>query len=329
MKIRELLLLIVITLILTSCNTVPSNNSSASQFIQPMKQKEVLSPFTQFENLERNEDMVFNSKLLDDILKSYGIYDRLLEKVPKEDYIDSLCSDIKINGFSIENKKVAVLQIIKGHLYIYIMFSNSDDKWMVDGFAYQKEREKPEYRVEKSSDQAKYWLVIRHEANHGSGLQLFDEIWYNPDGSVAGEYPVEGSALFFPEMVVPEANAYFSASVDYDGDSSIYLSYSISFEYTYKSNAKDSGLYGLQSKFRPAVRDNWEYDLKTRQLKFLSCDTGLPQGFSRMEHLASDDFGILQGYIDFYRTRLGDKKVATLGEWEKFISAAPGLTSEK
>jgi|GEM_PF-3071424 len=322
MKIRGLLL-IAITLILTSCNAVPPNNSSASQAQTSMKSKEVSSPLTQFENLERNGDMSFDGRLLDDLLRSYAIYDRLLEKVPKEDYLDSICSDIKINGFSIGNKKVALLQINKGHLYIYVMFSNKKDKWIVDGFTYQREREKPEYRVEKSGDQAKYWLVIRHEANHGNGLQLFDEIWYNPDGSVAGEYPSEGSALFFPELVIPEANAYFSASVDYDGDSRVYLSYSISFEYTYGSNTKDSGLYALQSKFRPAVRDNWEYDLKTQQLEFISCDPGLPQGFSRMEQVASADFGILQGYIDFYRTRLGDKKVATLGEWEKFISAVP------
>ncbi len=323
MKIRALLIIIVSILLLTSCNAAPSNDSSASQALQPIEQKEVVSPFTQFESLERDADMGFNSRLLDDLLKSYGIYDRLMGKVPKEDYIDSPCSDIKINGFNIGNKKVAVLQIIKGHLYIYIMFSKNEDKWIADGFAYQKEREKPEYRVEASGDQTKYWLVLRHEANHGSGLQLFDESWYNPDGSVAGEYPVEGSALFFPQMVIPEANAYFSASVAYDGDSRVYLAYSISFEYAYKSNSKDSGFYGLQSKYRPVVRDNWEYDLKTGQLKFLSCDPELPQGFSSLEHVASADFGILQGYIDFYRTRLGDKKVSTLGEWEKFISAGP------
>jgi hypothetical protein len=38
-----------------------------------------------------------------------------------------------------------------------------------------------------------------------------------------------------------------------------------------------------------------------------------------MKHVASADYGILQGYIDFYKTRLGDKKITTLEEWENFV----------
>jgi len=56
-----------------------------------------------------------------------------------------------------------------------------------------------------------YWLVVRHEANHGTGLYIYDEIWYNPDGSVAAEYPLEGSVLFFPQNIDPEAYAHFPA----------------------------------------------------------------------------------------------------------------------
>ncbi len=317
--IRELLFLVVITFILTSCSAISSDNPSNSQSLASVKSNEVLSPFTQFENLKKRGETGINREQVDNILRSYGIYDKVLAKVPKEDYVNSICLDVKINGFNVGNKKVAVLQINKGHMYIYIMFSNNSDIWIVDGFMYQNERDKPEYRVEQSIDETQYWLVVNHEVNHGTGLQIFDEIWYNPDGSIAGEYPVAGSTLFFPQIVEPDANTYFSAFADYDGDSKIHLSYSISFEYGYKDNSQDLSWYRFQSKYSPAIRENWEYDLKTQQLKFLSCDPALPQSYGTIKHVASQEYGILQGYIDFYRTRLGDKKVTTLGEWEKFM----------
>jgi hypothetical protein len=200
------------------------------------------------------------------------------------------------------------------------MFSNSGDKWIVNGFAYQNERGEPEYRVVQSSDGKRYWLVVKHESNHGTGLYIYDEIWYNPDGSVAAEYPLEGSTLFFPQMIEPAANTYFSTSANYDGDSTISLSYSVSFVYSYKDSFQTPGyVYKFQSEYCPVLRENWEYDLKTQQLKFVSCDPAIPESFSTMKHVVSADYGILQGYIDFYRTRLWDKKITTLAEWEKFM----------
>ena len=316
--IRELVLLIALVFILTSCNTTLPSQPSNSLSLASVKPKEVLSPFTQFENLKRGE-VGIDGEQVDNILRSYGIYDRVLAKVPKEAYIDSFCSDVIISGFSVGNKKVAVLLIEKGHLCVYIMFSSSNDKWIVDGFTYQNERDKPEYRIEQSSDRTRYWLVVKHEANHGTGLCIYDEIWYNPDGSVAAEYPIEGSTLFFPQIVEPDTNTYFSTSAYYDGDSKISLSYLISFVYGYKDKSQESGSYKFQSKYCPVIRDYWEYDLKTQQLKFVSSDPDLPENFSTMKHVASAEYGILQGYIDFYRTRLGDKKITTLGEWEKFM----------
>ncbi len=318
--IRELLFLVVFTFILTSCNAVSSDHSLSSQPLSPVKSNnEVLSPFIQFENLKKGEDLGIDREQVDNILRSYGIYDKVLAKVHKEDYTNLNNLDVRIDGYNIGNKKVALLGISKGHIYIYVLLSNNSDKWLVNGFVCQNERYKPEYRVEQSIDKTKYWLVVRHEANHGTGLQIFDEIWYNPDGSVAGEYPVEGSTLFFPQIVEPEANTYFSASAaDYDGDYKINLSYSISFEYGYKDNSQDLNRYRFQSKYSPAI-EYWEYDLKTRQLKFISCDPALPQSFTAMKHSASSEYAILQGYIDFYGTRLGDKKITTLEEWEKFM----------
>lgn len=313
--IRELLLLIVLSFILASCDAVSSGHPSNLPTLTSVKQNEELSPFIQFQNLKREETGI-DSEQVDDILRLYGIYDSIWTKVPEEAFTNSYCRDVRISGFSIGDKKIAVLLINKGHFYVYVMFSNSNGKWTVDGFAYQNERDEPEYRVEQSEDGTKYWLVVKHEANHGTGLYIYDEIWYNPDGSAAAEYPIEGSTLFLPEIIKPCADTYFSTSAFYDGNSKISLSYSISFVYGYKDNFQDNG---FRSEYRPVIRDYWEYDLSTQQLEFISCDPALPEGLSAMKHAVSAEYGILQGYIDFYRTRLGDKKITTLGEWEKFV----------
>lgn len=319
MKIIRGLLLIILILTLVSCNTSSTSNPSNSLSKTPVEPADALSPFTQFESIKRGETGI-NGEQVDNILRSYGIYEKILEKVTQNVYNDSSYYDVKINGFDIGNKKVAVLLIDKGHLYIYVLFSNSGDKWVVNGFAYQNEREKPEYRIEQSSDGTRYWLVVKHEANHGTGLYIYDEIWFNPDGSIAAEYPLEGSTLFFPENIEPAANTYFSTSANYDGDSTISLDYSVSFVYSYKDGIQNPEYTNkFQSEYRPAIRETWQYDLKTQQLKFVSSEPALPQSFSAMKHKVSAEYGILQGYIDFYSTRLGDKKITTLAEWEKFM----------
>lgn len=316
--IKKSLLLIAITIILTSCSTTEPSGPSNSPSLTSVKQNDVLSPFTQFEKLKRGEAGI-DSEQVDNILKSYGIYDRVLEKVPNEICSIPFCDDVRISGFNIGNKNIALLLIKKVNTHIYVMFSNSDDKWIADGFTCQTERYEPEYRIEQSSDGARYWLVVKHEANHGTGIKISDEIWYNPDGSQAAEYPIEGYNLFFPEIVESGAEAHFSTSASYDGDSKIGLSYRISFVFGYKDNFQDSYNYRFKSEYRPVIFDSWEYDLKTKQLKFESSYPDLPEGFSTMKHIVSGEYGILQGYVDFYRTRLGDKKITTLEEWEKFM----------
>jgi len=317
---RALSLLALLVFILTSCNAASSTCPPDSFQLTLANQKDDISPFIQFLNIRRGE-MGIDSQELDSILKSYGIYDKLVAKVGKEDYNYSICRDVRIEGFSIGDGKAAVLLLDKAPLYVYVMFSNDKGKWTADGVAYLKEKERPEYRIEKSDDGTRYWLVVRHEANHGTGLYIYDEIWYNPDGSIAAEYPVEGGVLFFPQSIDPEAYAYFSGSVYYDGDSMISISYKVSFVYGDRDSYQDSGFYfyRFHSKFSPVIRDYWEYDLKTRQFKFASSLPDLPESFSTIVHAESEENGILQGYIDFYRARLGDKKVTTLEEWEKFM----------
>lgn len=321
-NIKKSLLLIACTFILTSCSTTVPNNPSNSPTLTSVNQNEVLSPFAQFENLKRGE-IGFDSEQVDNILKSYGIYDRVLEKVeekiPKDVYIDAACDDLRISGFNIGNKNIALFLIKKSHLHVYVMFSKNNDKWVVDGIACQNERFEPEYRVEQSSDGEKYWLVVKYEANHGTGIQIYNEIWYNPDGSEAAEYPLEGYDLFLPEMVESGAETYFSTSASFDGNSKIGLSYRIKFVYGYKDNYQDSDNYKFKSEYRPVMFDSWEYDLITKQLKYKSSYPDLTEGFSALKHVVSGEYGILQGYIDFYRTRLGNKKITTLEEWEKFM----------
>ena len=315
---KKLLLLVTLTIVLTSCSTPMSNNPANPGSVTSTESSVVLSPFTQFENLKRDATGI-NSEQMDEILWSYGIYDILLSNIPTEVYKDSVYLDVRISGFNVGNKKGAVLLIDKGHLFIFIMFSNTNGKWIANGFTYQTERDKPEYRVEQSSDQMRYWLVVKHEANHGTGLYIYDEVWYNPDGSVAAEYPIEGSNLFFPEDIEPGANTHFSTSASFDGDSKVSLAYSINFEYGYKDSIQDNAFYRFESVYHPVIREYWDYDLKTQQFKFISCQPTLPESLSKITHTVSAEYGILQGYIDFYKSRLGNKKITTLEEWEEFM----------
>ena len=318
--INKVLSFIVIAVFLTSCSLTQPGSSSDTPLTTQAGAKSVLSPFALFESIKKSEGIAFDRSQVDNVLKSYDIYDKIAEEIAETEFIESDYSDVAISGFSFGNKKVAIMLLRKGHLYIYIMFSNGEDKWKFDGFAYHNERFEPEYRVENSGDGEKYWLVVRHESNHGTGLQIHDEIWYNPDGSVAAQYPVEGSSEFFPQNIEPAAYANFTAYADYDGKSTISISYSVNFEYGYKESFNNrSYAYKFKSDYSPAIREYWNYDLQTQQLNFVSCSPDLHEGFSTLEHEVSPAFGMLQGYIDFYRIKLGDRKITTLGEWESFI----------
>lgn len=308
MKSKRIWLVLVIgVFILTSC----SQDSEHSV-------KAMLSPFEQYEKLKFEEEN--NDDQVDDILRTYGIYDKILENIPKEEYINTKLSNISIDGFRIGNKQCAMLLINKGHLYIYVMFSTIDNKkWLVDGFTYQMEREKPEYRIERSSNNENYYLVIKHEANHGTGLRIFNEIWYKSDGLVVAEYPIEESTLFFPELIEPTAMANFCTTANYNGESTIYLSYRINIEYSYKETSKNQGLSEFRSKYLPVIYENWEYDLKTQELIYVSSEPEFFGEYNTIKHRVSDEYGIIQGYIDFYRSKLGNNKITSLAEWENFI----------
>jgi len=326
---KALLVLIAIALLLSSCGNILAGNPDGTSEVNPegpenksslSEPENDVSPFAMFENLKVTDGNIIDSSEADNILKAYGIYDKIAEKLEGTEFIGSDYTDAEVSGFSIGSKKTAIMLLRKGHLHIYVMFSKWEDEWKADGFAYQNERFEPEYRIEHSVEEEKYWLVIRHESNHGTGLQIFEEIWYNPDGSVAAQYPVEGSSEFFPQNIEPTAYAYFTAFADYDGKNTITISYSVNFEYGYKESFKNqSYAYKFKSSYSPAIREYWKYDLQTQQFSFASCSPDLPGSFSTMKHESSPALGILQGYIDFYGTELGDGRIATLEEWESFM----------
>lgn len=273
------------------------------------------SPFNQFENLENSTEVGIDGEQVDNLLRTYNIYEKVIEKAIETGNAEAHYSDMSISVFSIGSGRVAVLHIVKGHLHIYIMFSRFSDEWMVDGFTCLNERINPEYRIEQSGDGSKYWLVIKYESNHGTGLQIFNEAWYNPDGTIAADYPAEGFIEFFPQVIKPSANAKFSVSANYDGGSNISLYYSISFIYHYEEN--NSQFSRFRCEYNPVIREHWEYNINSQQLDFITSDPALPEGM--VNHDLSADIGILQGYIDYYRTRLGNKAISTLEEWERFI----------
>jgi len=316
MKIIKILFILIIVTFMTSCNT--------SNFAEPALKDTggTVSPFVLFEDLKK-EDTGLSNNQADTILKAYGIYDRVAEKAGEDYFAEAIYDDVRIDCYNAGNKNIAILSIRKGHLFIYVMFSDKNSRWEVDGFVCQTERDKPEYRVEQSDDGERYWLVLGHESNHGTGLNIYDEIWYNPDGTIAAEYPVEGSALFLPQAIKPEAHACFSASASYDGDNSIYLSYTVNFEYDREKAFKDYGFYSFKSKFSPVIRDYWVFDLVKKTLEYVSSDPPLHEMFSSIKHEVSDEYGILQGYIDFYRMKLGNKEITTPEDWEMFMGQEP------
>ena len=76
--IKRLVILIVFSFVLASCNTALPGHSSDFLPLNSAKLPEVQSPFTQFEELKRGE-MGFDGEQVDNFLRAYGIYDRVVE----------------------------------------------------------------------------------------------------------------------------------------------------------------------------------------------------------------------------------------------------------
>lgn len=268
------------------------------------------SPFTQFDVLECDETG-FPGEQVEKLFQAYGIYEEIQGIITKTGYEDFTHCHIHINGFSVGDKKGAIILLNKGNLFIYVMFSGEDGQWKVDGYTYHDERYEPEYRIEKSYDDSEYWLVVKYEANHGMGSSLINEVWYNPDGSIAAQFPIEGYSVFLPDNIQTGASIYFTGTSYYHGGSLISLHYSVSLEYEYKE--------GYRSTYSLVPNENWEYDLQSHQFRFVSAYPHLPDYMGTVEHVASDDHGIMHGYIEFYKEQIGDKKITHLEEWESFL----------
>lgn len=294
-KLLTILLFIALNLLLTSCTK--------------RARVDFLSPFEQFAEWNYDETgMYIDGKQISETLAQYGLLDEIKSGLDDELKDFGTCT-AEISGFNTRDKKVALLVIKQGHFQIYILFSNNGGGWNADGYTFLNERFDAGYRMEISNN-GEYWLVLNHESNRGLGLTLTDEVWINPDGSVAAQYPLSGWVYFFPEST-NQAWAEFSTTPYYDKDSIIVLNYRITFHFTYKDK--------FQSVYSPVILENWVYDLDKAELVFTGSDPELPDEISSKAGNISSDYGIIGKYIDYYKPRFNDKPVSTLEDWEMLM----------
>ena len=298
MRTKRLLFLMLFTaVIIFAVSCTNSNKGDLS-----------LSPFAQFESWSNDESGVYtDGKRISDTLKQYGILDSILTDINNDDLTNFNACAAEISGYSVKDKKVALLLLKQGGFHIYVLFSESGNAWKCDGYTYQRERFEPEYRIEKSDDGSLYWLVLKHESNHGTGTTLFDEIWVNPDGSIAAQYPLSGWVDFYPENTSYASAEYSCSNPYYDGGSKIILDYTIKFSFNYKEK--------FQSVYSPVVREYWVYDLQKSEFAFKNAEPDLP--FEK--NTVSDDYGIIAGYLDYYKTRVEEQAISSIEEWENLM----------
>lgn len=297
-KLTGILIGVSIVLLTSSCTSKTKTDVS-------------LSPFAQYESWDSDESGLYiEGKQVSNTLERYGILKDLIEEINDVELTDFNACTAVINGYALKDKKIALLRIEQGHLQIYIMFSSSGDIWKADGYTYQRERFETAYRIERSSDGLAYWLVLQNEKNHGTGLSLMDEVWINPDGSIAARYPLSGWSYFLPDSL-NNAWAEYSSTPYYDGDHTITLDYSIAFHLKYNDN--------FQSVYAPVVREYWTYNLQKSEFTFMNSEPELPDELNRASYDRPDDYGILARYFEYYKSHLPDKTVLSLEDWEALM----------
>ena len=272
------------------------------------------SPFSQFENFMSDETGLYtDGTCIKSLLNTYGILDQLSIEIFNESSYDFKLCTTKMDSFMVGKKKVALFFIKQGHLHIYVMFSMTNKTWGSDGFVYQNELNEPQYRIEKSNDVEKYWLVLKHNVNHGLGLQLYDEVWYNPDGSIAAQYPLSGSITCFQLNMNNSIWAEYSSSPYFDGECTITMAYFIQFHYSYRK--------GFISTYLPVIREYWAYYIDKYKFEMIESDPSLPENFNITYYDATleGDYSILGRYFNFYKRQLAYKNISSLAEWEEFI----------
>ena len=116
-------------------------------------------------------------------------------------------------------KRVAVIIYQGHHNQVYLMYEKPvGGIWTLNGMAAQNDRYINDngwcdFHIVIDDSGEYFWLVLTTEADHGTDLSIFNQIWYNSDGSVALQYQAHGYTLLFCEQ---DANDnWYSADMDF------------------------------------------------------------------------------------------------------------------
>lgn len=138
-------------------------------------------------------------------------------------------------------------------------------------------------------------------------MQIFDEIWYNTDGSIALQYDISGYCLSFP---VQQTTMEFTSSVTVEADNSVGVAYTIDFKYNEQTD-------------KISTTEKWLYKWNDQSKKFYFSeeDSQLPWFYSPEPNQRRDDFGILGKYYEFME--IADTSIhVSEEEWRKMVSNA-------
>ena len=154
----------------------------------------------------------------------------LLDRFPDipDDDLPSALFSVRLRrqdyAFSLNYVSVVQLEANSGERWYLIYDKAYDDPWKLEGLVtnyndHDDDPGPPLYRVETDAWTGRFWLVFTTETNHGTGELQNDEMWYNPDGSLALEYDHDGFADI--AHYADNTGAYHTAGVEYDGDSTL------------------------------------------------------------------------------------------------------------
>jgi len=173
--------------------------------------------------------------------KAPDIYNKTFWSVAGLASIDKL----KRVDCSLKDKRVAVIIFQEGyHIQDYLMYEKPvGGAWSLTGMATQNDRYLNDYgwcdyHIIVDDSGYNYWLEITTEVGHGTGLSIYNQIWYNPDGTEALQYEANGYTLLFCQQ--DEDDHWYSADMSYksnfnlisdNNDTFVNVSYDESFDY--------------------------------------------------------------------------------------------------
>jgi len=237
MKLAIKMQIILILLFCIICNNVKADTITDN----------ITSPDTVFSTLENIYTNKVSSSSFFKNIKTYlsarqpNIYDKSFWSIA---YIYDL-NNLQKYEYVLPDKKIVMITFESNNLVRdYIIFKKPNNGiWTLTGMFTQLDRYlngygKCNYHLVTDTNSDNYWLVLETEVKHGSDLSIFNQIWYNPDGSEALQYEANGNALQFSRPDVNgiwySAGIYFNSVYSISEDNSnicINVSYNIYFNY--------------------------------------------------------------------------------------------------